>query len=117
MGVIALLESFGEAASGVHLDDLRFCPLVLRVNGLFSWLLRIWVLGRDALRQTTEQAERLRKVAAKNTLTGIASRRVAERTLGVFAAGQRRYAVLMIEIDHFRSVNDQHAHDTGDRIL
>jgi len=117
MGVIAFLGSSREALAGVHLDDWRIGPLVLCVYGLFSWLLRIWVQERDALRQTTERAERLRKAANTDTLTGIANRRVAERTLGVFAAGQRRYAVMMIDIDHFKSVNDQHGHDTGDRIL
>ena len=117
MGVIAFMGSAREALSGVHLNDWRIAPLILCVYGLFSWLLRIWVQERDALRQTTERAERLRKAANTDTLTGIANRRVAERTLGVFAAGQRRYAVMMIDIDHFKSVNDQHGHDTGDRIL
>ena len=50
MGVIAFLGSSREALAGVHLDDWRIGPLVLCVNGLFSWLLRIWVQERDALR-------------------------------------------------------------------
>ena len=50
-------------------------------------------------------------------MTGIANRRVAERRLQVFAAGHRRYAIMMIDIDHFKLVNDHHGHDMGDRIL
>ena len=61
--------------------------------------------------------ERLRKAAITDTLTGIANRRIAERALNLFASGQRRYAVMMIDIDHFKLINDQHGHDTGDRIL
>ena len=61
--------------------------------------------------------ERLRKAANADTFTGIANLRVAERALHLFATGQRRYAVMMVDIDHFKAINDQHGHDTGDRIL
>jgi diguanylate cyclase (GGDEF)-like protein len=89
----------------------------LCVYGLFSWLLGIWVRERDQLRETAERVDRLRKAANTDTLTGIANRRVAERALNLFATRQRRYAVMMIDIDHFKAINDQHGHDTGDRIL
>jgi diguanylate cyclase (GGDEF)-like protein len=86
------------------------------VMGLFSYM-GIWVRDGDQLRETSERVDRLRKAANTDILTGIANRRVAERALNLFATGQRRYAVMVIDIDHFKAINDQHGHDTGDRIL
>ena len=74
-------------------------------------------IDEENARETAERVERLRKAANTDTLTGIANRRVAERALNLFATGQRRYAVMMIDIDHFKEINDQQGHDTGDRIL
>ncbi len=117
MGLVAYMGSSREALAGAYLNDWRIAPLVLCVYGLFSWLLGIWVRERDQLRETAERVDRLRKAANTDTLTGIANRRVAERALNLFATRQRRYAVMMIDIDHFKAINDQHGHDTGDRIL
>jgi diguanylate cyclase (GGDEF)-like protein len=117
MGLVAYIGSSREALAGAYLNDWRIGPLVLCVYGLFSWLLGIWVRERDQLRETAERVDRLRKAANTDTLTGIANRRVAERALNLFATRQRRYAVMMIDIDHFKLINDQHGHDTGDRIL
>ena len=117
MGLVAYVGSSREALADAYLNDWRIGPLVLCVYGLFSWLLGIWVRERDQLRETAERVDRLRKAANTDTLTGIANRRVAERALNLFATRQRRYAVMMIDIDHFKAINDQHGHDTGDRIL
>jgi diguanylate cyclase (GGDEF)-like protein len=117
MGFVAYVGSSREALAGAYLNDWRIAPLILGVYGVFSWLLNIWVRERGELREAVERVDRLRKAADTDTLTGIANRRVAERALNLFATGQRRYAVMMIDIDHFKAINDQHGHDTGDRIL
>ena len=117
MGLVAIVGSSREALAAAHLDDWRIGPLVLVVYGLFAWLLRIWVGERDELRSASERVDRLTRAANTDTLTGLANRRVAERALSQFADGRRRYAVMMIDIDHFKSINDQYGHDVGDRIL
>ena len=117
MGGVATIGSWREALSAAYLNDWRIGPLVLCVYALFAWLLGIWVRQRDELRESMDRIERLRRAANTDTLTGIANRRVAERALSQFAGMQRRYAVMMIDIDHFKKINDTHGHDTGDRIL
>ncbi len=117
MGVIAIVGSRRDALSDAYLSDWRLGLMIAGAYSLFAWLLSIWAGERAELRRTTECVERLHEASNTDTLTGIANRRVAERSLQVFAAGDRRYAVMMIDIDHFKLVNDHHGHDMGDRIL
>ncbi len=117
MGLVAYVGGSREALAGAYLNDWRIALLTLGFYGVFSWLLSIWVHERRELRESAERVERLRNAANTDTFTGIANRRVAERAFNLFATGQRRYAVMMVDIDHFKAINDQHGHDTGDRIL
>jgi diguanylate cyclase (GGDEF)-like protein len=59
--------------------------------------------------------------ATLDGLTGLANRRAADdRLRGEFLRMKRsagRYAVLMIDIDHFKQVNDSHGHAAGDEVL
>ena len=117
MGVIAIVGSRRDALSDAYLSDWRLGLMVAGTYSLFAWLLSIWAGERAELRRTAGRVERLHEAANTDTLTGIANRRVAERRLQVFASGHRRYAIMMIDIDHFKLVNDHHGHDMGDRIL
>ena len=64
---------------------------------------------------------RLRELAATDPLTGVANRRSIER-LGEEAIAAARLAqdglcVLILDIDHFKRVNDSYGHLTGDQAL
>ena len=62
-----------------------------------------------------------REQALTDPLTGLGNRRYFdERGDGVLALARRRgrpFSVLMIDIDHFKRVNDQHGHAVGDEVL
>jgi diguanylate cyclase (GGDEF)-like protein/PAS domain S-box-containing protein len=65
--------------------------------------------------------EELRRLSLHDHLTGLANRRFAEATLASRLEEWRRYeipfGVLFIDIDHFKRVNDDFGHDTGDEVL
>ena len=65
--------------------------------------------------------EELQRLALLDALTGVGNRRYAEMNLKFRLAEQERYgwpfAVLFIDIDRFKEVNDRHGHDTGDAVL
>lgn len=73
---------------------------------------------RYALRQRMEE---LQELAMHDPLTGIANRRFVEINLGARMEELRRYgfpfAVMFIDVDHFKRINDSHGHAVGDRIL
>lgn len=64
---------------------------------------------------------RLKEAALTDALTGLPNRRYALDRLAQEWAGTTRLArplaVMMIDIDHFKAVNDSHGHEAGDRVL
>ncbi|MBK1688467.1 GGDEF domain-containing protein [Rubrivivax gelatinosus] len=65
--------------------------------------------------------EQLRQQATRDELTGLFNRRHLNETLPqMLALAQREgqpLAVAIIDLDHFKSVNDRHGHPCGDRLL
>lgn len=74
--------------------------------------------SRDEVRL---QNEELQTLARTDPLTGIANRRAfLEMAAGYFqesVAGGSSLACLMVDIDHFKEVNDSYGHSSGDRII
>jgi diguanylate cyclase (GGDEF)-like protein len=76
------------------------------------------------LRQGEADAEdlgALADLARKDALTGLANRRAFEESLQREVARARRtgsaLAVVALDVDHFKRVNDMHGHAAGDRVL
>jgi hypothetical protein len=65
--------------------------------------------------------DRLRTQSLRDPLTGLYNRRYMEDTLERFLALSNRSgsstAVIMIDLDNFKSLNDQHGHAKGDSVL
>jgi diguanylate cyclase (GGDEF)-like protein len=68
-----------------------------------------------------ETLEALRRLATRDQLTGLLNRREFERILTEEDERVRRFghslALVMVDIDHFKSVNDTHGHPVGDVVL
>ena len=71
--------------------------------------------------KTPEVVQEWKKAAFTDTLTGLGNRRAFQRAWarahrGLVAKGTL-FGVLMIDVDHFKRVNDAHGHGVGDRVL
>lgn len=79
---------------------------------------------REKVRLETEQrrlTQRLKTLAETDTLTGLPNRRtlrdVAESLFEQADADQQTIAVIMVDVDHFKAVNDTLGHSMGDVVL
>jgi len=64
-------------------------------------------------RQIELEHDELRESAMRDALTGLYNR----RALAALAKADQRFGVLMIDIDHFKAVNDRLGHGAGDEVL
>jgi diguanylate cyclase (GGDEF)-like protein/PAS domain S-box-containing protein len=113
-----------------HASELR----LVHADGQVVWVNVNVALVRDAdgralhllgqLQDITERKryeERLRHLADHDPLTGLLNRRSFERALSRHAAGIRRYgatgALLVLDLDGFKHVNDTHGHVAGDELI
>ncbi|MDD2686327.1 MAG: diguanylate cyclase [Gallionella sp.] len=69
----------------------------------------------------TEANERLQRQALTDALTSLPNRRFAmerlEQEWALTQRGDRALSCLMVDIDHFKSINDKHGHQIGDEAL
>ncbi|HET7839615.1 MAG TPA: sensor domain-containing diguanylate cyclase [Rectinemataceae bacterium] len=76
---------------------------------------------RSARGSLIAELERLKKEALTDPLTGLGNRRFVEMSLEArfeaLAKDSVPFGVIMFDIDRFKSVNDLHGHEAGDRVL
>ncbi len=75
---------------------------------------------RDVTQQKRDRAE-LERLARLDSLTGVLNRHTIVEKLGDWISHSRRYrarlSVVMLDLDHFKQVNDIHGHVAGDQVL
>jgi len=68
-----------------------------------------------------ETMEALRLLATHDSLTGLLNRREFERIISEEHERAKRfgrsYAIIILDLDHFKSINDKYGHPAGDHVL
>jgi len=92
---------------------LLLAAIGVAVSSLLGALILIW--------SRNEVVQRLEREAGEDALTGLKNRRRFEEDVRSAMARRRRDrgtgALLMIDLDHFKEVNDTHGHPAGDRLI
>ena len=115
-----------RALSGMLAPDIAARPLneanafntsaalvFMLVGLMINLVLALMVVGR--------LVSRLQQLSDRDALTGLLNRRALAPLLQREAGRLRRYgesyALLMVDVDHFKAINDGHGHAAGDRAL
>ncbi len=109
----------GESAAGV------LQPLAHGVNDMAARVAMTQDVLREQVAQATEELRRQKEAAEQaarvDLLTGVASRRAFTEHAEAEVQRALRYAlplsIIMIDLDHFKTINDTHGHVAGDAVL
>ncbi len=100
-----------EKALVIGLTVLALCGLTIALSLLF---------GRELRRSAAMQAE-LARLSLTDSLTGLPNRRRFEEGFAEACQSARRtgrpLALLVIDVDHFKRINDRYGHAVGDAVL
>lgn len=92
-------------------------PLILAAYQISAWRNRL-AQQRSELRETLEKVQTL---ASRDALTGLYNRRHMQDRLIDSAKRHERYGerftVVLVDLDHFKRINDVHGHRVGDEAL
>lgn len=125
--VLTLAASVWTVVAATHglVDPLQSTDLTNRQVLSIQMALALMAMGPIAaaahVTDRKQAFDRLREAADRDPLTGALTRRafesVAAETLAVLAAERRPVAILAVDVDQFKEVNDGHGHAVGDRVL
>jgi len=129
-----------EATTGYAIDKRDdaittelFCPLLYQNEGAYLWATAAplydsegKIIGAiESIRDITDRKkfeEKLREAAFHDSLTGLPNRALFMPRLDQCLARARRhsdymFAVLFLDLDRFKEINDKYGHLAGDRML
>lgn len=80
--------------------------------------LRELISAYNAAREEGQEAQRMiRREAEHDPLTDLLNRRHFERTLDAYKQGDTPFALIIVDIDNFKTINDTFGHSTGDALI
>ncbi|MDR3213028.1 MAG: diguanylate cyclase [Azoarcus sp.] len=83
--------------------------------------IRVYLADTAPVLEVRRLMETLRESSLRDPMTGLKNRRFLEEYIDTLTANVRRkqtnVAILMLDLDHFKMVNDTYGHDAGDAVL
>ena len=114
-GVFELYLPYEPVQQSIRADTVR--AAVLLALGLVVLWLGLFRTVSTASRRLREQAARNEQQALHDGLTGLANRRSLDRELDAAVTRPGRAALVLLDLDRFREVNDTLGHASGDELV
>jgi len=112
-GLDRAAEALQRGVQDILVEPVHDAELVTRVHAAGR--------TKGLQEEIVAQAKRLEALLFEDPLTGLSNRRFILTQLAGMVSGARRHhrdlTVAIIDVDHFKAVNDRHGHAEGDRVL
>lgn len=116
IGGVYGVSLFHDIVLGQPFDNFLFLlfpalglEVMLTAFGILDRLMRL----RRERQEARAQAEAMRIIAHTDPLTGLPNRRAIEESFN----DDPPVAIALVDLDHFKAINDHHGHDVGDRVI
>ncbi|ROR20176.1 diguanylate cyclase (GGDEF)-like protein [Comamonas sp. BIGb0124] len=100
-----------------RLDDADTAGNIAQVPSWYYEVIKLKQAILAGLSQVQRRITRLNTETVTDPLTGLLNRRGMMETLQAWEEAGRPFSVAVIDIDHFKSINDTYGHDAGDTVL
>lgn len=121
LGILPQLVRLSQVVvMNVPVDDPSFVSLSATMLFFDTWRSLFLIMGVVMMTSELHQVTLL-KMAMRDPLTGLLNRRAFERLLAKIQkrsrTRSRSVALLMLDLDHFKRINDTYGHEAGDVVL
>jgi len=104
---------FWRAEPALQTEYVRLEVRIAAIGFLLFTLART----KDEFNQTLAAVNHLEQMANTDSLTRLPNRRELNRLLEDYLASRQTFTLILVDIDHFKLINDTFGHDQGDSIL
>ncbi|MNI35502.1 putative diguanylate cyclase YcdT [compost metagenome] len=106
--------NLAKIVSRIGQEEVSFPAAKQHWNREADWLTKTVILALNGIKTQTDQ---LTHEAMTDALTGLNNRRTMETIMKQWTEEQTPFSIIVLDIDHFKRVNDTYGHLAGDQVL
>lgn len=105
------------ARSANKMDSISVSDDIRKIHSWYFEVVQLKQAMLIGIELLQKKIGKLRSEAQTDPLTGLLNRRGLEIILQLWLLSQKRFAVIALDIDHFKHINDTYGHDVGDNVI
>ena len=117
MGASVVIGSQRPEMQSIHFNDWRLGIVISLCLGAYTFYLAKFSDQQRVLEDSVLQLTLLEREANTDKLTRLLNRRGLDVIVTNWTVSGQQFGILLLDLDHFKQVNDTYGHDVGDNAL